>query len=372
MTIILSGSGGDRQDLPAVRDRGGETPDTNNPSSPPDAMIGANAADEGLLGLYPYSGCDIKLVVHLPPEDERASSQEILQAEEELAIAQQRLESAPATDTVTQLEAELASLRERLAEDHAMIEDYAGGYVPQPGDPSQAELETEIEDLNGRISSISSQIAQARRAGSREDLEADVAVLTRQLEELRSQTASGTLARTKVLGEIQTLSISDHREKYPVRTLGSVYPRSITRGPRTISGSVVFATFNQHVMAEFLEVTEYRSTGVGDYDRFRYSSYLMDQLPPLDISISFANEYGNLSWMAILGVEFVNEGQVMSVEDLYLEGTAQYVARDFDPIRSVGNRGFRRNRGVGQTLHGTDIMVADLRRRVAHRNIPWV
>jgi hypothetical protein len=125
-------------------------------------------------------------------------------------------------------------------------------------------------------------------------------------------------------------------------------------------------------MHEFLESAEYRSTGVGDWDRFRYSSYLMDQIPPLDISISFANEYGNLSWMAILGVEFVNEGMVMSIEDLFLEGTSQYIARDFDPIRSVANRRLSRNRGVGQDLSGSSLMIEDLRRRQYNRNIPWI
>jgi len=125
-------------------------------------------------------------------------------------------------------------------------------------------------------------------------------------------------------------------------------------------------------MHEFLESASYRSTGVGDWDRFRYTSYIMDQIPPLDISISFANEYGNLSWMAILGVEFINEGQVMSIEDLFMEGTAQYIARDFDPIRSVANRRMTPTHGVGQSLTGSDLLMSELRTRISNRNNPWV
>lgn len=140
----------------------------------------------------------------------------------------------------------------------------------------------------------------------------------------------------------------------------------------TVSGSMVFTTFHNHIMHEFLESAQYRSTGVGDWDRFAYSSHLMDQIPPLDISISFANEYGNLSWMAVLGVEFMNEGLVMSIEDLFLEGTTQYIARDFDPIRSVANRRMSRTHGIGRTLTGTSIMARDFRRRAANRNIPWI
>jgi hypothetical protein len=98
----------------------------------------------------------------------------------------------------------------------------------------------------------------------------------------------------------------------------------------------------------------------------------MDQIPPLDISIAFANEYGNISWMAILGVDFINEGMVMSIEDLFVESTAQYVARDYDPMRRVGNRSLTRNRGVGQELTGSSLMMEDLRRRIYNRNIPWI
>ena len=76
--------------------------------------------------------------------------------------------------------------------------------------------------------------------------------------------------------------------------------------------------------------------------------------------------------MSILGVEFINEGMVMSIEDLFLEGTAQYIARDFDPIRSVANRRMSMNRGVGQTLSGSRIMAEDLRQRQGLRNLPWI
>jgi hypothetical protein len=363
----------DRRELPASRDRGGGwSPYRPGGIADPTRGGGPNASpdDEGLIGVYPYSGADIKLVVHLPPEDPRAANpalQEALEEQERVRIA---LESATSEEeTLTQLESQLASDREQLQGYHEIVETYEGGGT----DPhvTREEAETNIELLNERISEVTSMINAARRNGNREDLEEQSRTLARQIEALREEDG-GVTARTKVIAEISTLSISTHREKYPVRPLGTVYPRSIVRGPRSIGGSVVFTTFNQHVMQEFLEATEYRSTGVGDWDRFRWTSYVMDQIPPLDISISFANEYGNLSWAALLGVEFVNEGQVMSIEDLYLEGTAQFIARDYDPIRSVANRRLSRTHGVGQALSGTSIMMRDLRRRMYHRNIPWI
>jgi hypothetical protein len=144
------------------------------------------------------------------------------------------------------------------------------------------------------------------------------------------------LPTQKVLGEIQTLSWSIFREKSPVRTLGSVYPKTYVRGPRTIGGSMIFTVFNQHVLHELLELDmRYYSTGTGDFDKYQYTSNLADQLPPLDITLLFANEYGAISYMGLYGVEFVQEGGTFSIEDIFSESVVQYVARDLDPLRTA-------------------------------------
>jgi hypothetical protein len=142
---------------------------------------------------------------------------------------------------------------------------------------------------------------------------------------------------TKTLAEVQTLSVSTHREKSPVRSIGAVYPKAFCRGPRTIAGSIVFTVFHQHVLQELLQADP------SDFEAFNPSTALIDQLPPFDITIAFANEYGYTSRMSILGVEFVNEGQTMSIQDLLLENVTQYVARDIDPMRAVSKRNIDEN-----------------------------
>jgi hypothetical protein len=137
---------------------------------------------------------------------------------------------------------------------------------------------------------------------------------------------------SKVLAEVQTLSISTHRDKQPVRALGSVYPKQFTRGPRQVAGSLIFTVFDEHVLYQFLEAH------ATDFDATAFTSAIMDQLPPVDITVAFANEYGSVSRMALYGAEFVNEGQVMSIEDILTENTVNYVARDFDPMRSVSQQ----------------------------------
>jgi hypothetical protein len=138
---------------------------------------------------------------------------------------------------------------------------------------------------------------------------------------------------TKILGELQTISISSHREKFPVRALGATYAKSYTRGSRTIAGSMIFTVFDTNVLDQFLQAHP------SDFDaHVGETSALIDQIPPFDITIAFANELGQVSRMAIYGVEFVNEGMTMSIEDMLLENVVQYIARDYDPMRAVSRR----------------------------------
>ena len=144
-----------------------------------------------------------------------------------------------------------------------------------------------------------------------------------------AQQLNSSSAKTKVLAEAQTISISTYREKTGVRSLGSSYPKGFTRGPRQIAGSIVFTVFDKDVLFDLLEAHP------SDIEASTVTSAIMDQLPPVDILITFANELGGLSRMSLYGVEFLSSGIVLSIEDLITENTVQWVARDYDPMRTV-------------------------------------
>lgn len=125
------------------------------------------------------------------------------------------------------------------------------------------------------------------------------------------------------LGSLQTLSISTHQDKRPVRSLGVINAKDYVMGPRTIAGSMVFAVFNKHFATEIMNDL---GAGAG------YDVVLPDEIPALNITVNFANEYGRMSRMAIYGVKIINEGQVMSINDLYTENTYQFVALGLEPL----------------------------------------
>lgn len=162
-----------------------------------------------------------------------------------------------------------------------------------------------------------------------------------QLKDVATSVSKGeSVTRPVTLGDLQTLSVSVHRDKRPVRGFGRVYAKSMTRGPRTIAGSMIFTVINKHALHELTAAKlKFYNTGVGepgsDSSWPELSTVLVDQLPPFDITILASNEVGDNSYAVLYGVEIINEGTTMSIQDLLTESVMQFVARDYDPLRPL-------------------------------------
>lgn len=158
-----------------------------------------------------------------------------------------------------------------------------------------------------------------------------------------------------VLGDIQTLSYSIYREKYPVRSLGMGYPKGFTRGPRTISGTIIFTMFNKQVLYDVLKRIKPDTNN-------DLSTPLIDQLPRFDITVTFSNEYGATSSLVIYGVELFSEGVTMSIEDFFTENVVQYIAQDMRPMLPGGNSMDRVESSLAPKT-ATDIMKEEKRKQ---------
>jgi len=180
----------------------------------------------------------------------------------------------------------------------------------------------------------------------------------------------------KTIAEIQAISYSISREKAPIYTMGSADPRSYSRGKRGIAGTLIFIIFDRHAllgalgaMAEdqsniprFLsDIDDLRPEFYGDTtrnpglvsaansiretgstvaqqetdllpddiasDQAAALPWYADQIPPFDITLAAANEYGALAVMRIFGAEVLNEGFGVSVDDIQAAQQFTYVAR---------------------------------------------
>lgn len=133
--------------------------------------------------------------------------------------------------------------------------------------------------------------------------------------------------KTHILSSLQTISYSTHQDRAPVRAIGNINALDYVQGQRTIAGTMVFAMFNEHWMTPLLEEL---STFTANTDIWS------DELPALNLTISVSNEYGYKSNMAVYGVVFIDDGGVMSINDLYTENTLQFIAVGIEPLSSQG------------------------------------
>lgn len=155
----------------------------------------------------------------------------------------------------------------------------------------------------------------------------------------------------KVIGELQGVSYSVTREKAPIYTMGSADPRSFSRGKRGIAGTLVFTVFDRSALMESFknmadrsgwffahdsdvqkhEIEQEKGAQVWqdvNTDNSWQPAWYPDQIPPFDIVLTAANEYGQIAQMSIRGVEILNEGSGMSIDDIVTEQSMTFVARE--------------------------------------------
>lgn len=126
-------------------------------------------------------------------------------------------------------------------------------------------------------------------------------------------------AKPVTLGSLTTISYSMFRNKVPVINIGRTNINGITRGSRIYAGTMVFTLINKHWVRELQQEVEY----LKDLHTIK-----VDELPLFDVMIVAGNEYGSAVSMFIYGIDFTDEAQTISVEDLFTENVFKFVARE--------------------------------------------
>lgn len=193
----------------------------------------------------------------------------------------------------------------------------------------------------------------------------------------------------KVFAEIQGITYSISRAKVPIYTMGSAEPRSFSRGNRGIAGTIIFSVFDRDALLEaFKDEFEEKNvkiqkfvandsesvmkrysenktgfTSIEDWDNMMtelvntstnaedssissavvdtFTPHYADEILPFDVTLTFANEYGNASMMVIYGVEILNEGSGFSTDTMVSEKAYTYMARRIESMKSVEDNTFK-------------------------------
>lgn len=183
--------------------------------------------------------------------------------------------------------------------------------------------------------------------------------------------------------ELQGVSYSVTREKAPIYTMGSADVRAFSRNKRGIAGSLIWINFDRHALLQifrkamgrfvanvddvlpqfqpdvngFLDQTAIFNSGlvrtvgpdvsatIDQLDSIPISSvsstkmlaapWYSDQILPFDITLAGNNEEGAATAMKIYGVEILNEGSGVSIDDAVTEMQASFVARTVEPWSAV-------------------------------------
>jgi hypothetical protein len=153
------------------------------------------------------------------------------------------------------------------------------------------------------------------------------------------------------------------------------------------AGSMIFTNFDRHALYDIME-----GLASGTTDKYRYyywrkmqdipaggRSMLLgsrdvvndlsqlgqelapcnysDQLPQFTVTLTAMNEYGNRSVLHILGVELINEGSGLSIDDIVSESQMTFVARailGWRPLGRLSKTG--RNAYSSETIGSTNIL----------------
>ena len=169
-----------------------------------------------------------------------------------------------------------------------------------------------------------------------------------------------------IIGELQGISFTVQREKAPIYTMGSADPRSFSRGKRGIAGSLIFMVFDRSALLDAFYDTPFLAneydnnfgkiddavlpvlaatknnglapTDIGSFgvktvtiDRVLAHPRYHDQILPFEVVVTAANEYGASAVMKIHGVEILNAGSGMSIDDITTDEACTFVARAITP-----------------------------------------
>lgn len=137
-----------------------------------------------------------------------------------------------------------------------------------------------------------------------------------------------------VLGSLSTISYSTFRIKKPVPLISEINVSGYTKGVRTVAGTMIFTLVNQHWVNELIDAIPC----LGQFDSLK-----PDELPLFDLLIVSANEYGASISGQIYGVDITDDAGVISVQDMYLENTVSFLARDIDLLKSDGEANRKEN-----------------------------
>ena len=135
------------------------------------------------------------------------------------------------------------------------------------------------------------------------------------------KTAIDSYLNQGYITNIVGISVSTHRDKFPVVSLGRMDPSGFVGSRRTVAGTLVFYLLNVNPISQLLT------------PNYQKELPHADELPPFDLYLTFMTAEGMWSACVIYGITILDEGMV--IENSNADGitiTYSYMALDCTPV----------------------------------------
>jgi hypothetical protein len=145
-----------------------------------------------------------------------------------------------------------------------------------------------------------------------------------------------TYAMDYLVGElkgINAISWSIHRSKPAAVSLGEEGINNRGNSIRTIAGSIIFSIFDENPITAIYPEEYLRNAHPQRI--VRKNIIRPDDLPPIDLIVIMTNEYGFVSTMTLFGVQFMDSGGSIGINQLVNEEVIQYTALDIDMMHPI-------------------------------------
>lgn len=124
------------------------------------------------------------------------------------------------------------------------------------------------------------------------------------------------------LKTINMISISQHRDHYPVSGLGNRPIRGVTKGQRLSAGAMSFVAHGESAFSEAMRKYQlWRGFSVTDAI---FST--PDELPPMDLLITMINEEGSAMALWIKGLVIVDSSRPLDTVNIQTTETYSFMA----------------------------------------------
>lgn len=172
---------------------------------------------------------------------------------------------------------------------------------------------------------------------------------------------------SKRIGSMQGISYTITREKAPAYVMGHANPLTYSRGKRGIAGSMIMLVLDhsnlffdldeddqkfwaspgdktfQDVSRNLVEAQQADNPNIhpisqnaGSTEYSKKNAWYHDQIPPFNAVLTAMTEYGVAARMAIIGIEILNSGSGISIDDITTDENMTFVARDVIPWTLLG------------------------------------